>query len=267
MYISKTLKCSLLFGIQNLVRCQSSDGIDQLFVMDCTGSMGDVIETAKTKILDLNDGIKTRYPFYTLRLGFIGYRDIGEWTDNDASGNIKQYIKIPFTDNHVGFQQQLNSSVEANGGGDHPEDVYAGLEAASTMQWKGSIRMLTLLADAPHNEGAGRKRYEDFVPILKKFADDSTKDSAVFTFIFFNIGHGTYDMGEKLRKMMPDGVEYIEHRLNEDGSSVVIPARVSKIPKQPVVASPVVASSGTYMGTVLDDIDHAVIKKVEASFF
>jgi hypothetical protein len=216
------------------------DEIDQVFVMDCTGSMGSYINTAKNKILSLKDDVLSRHNGTGLRLGFVGYRDITDW------GEAKQYIQIPFTDNHVRFQQQLTNSVVASGGGDHAEDVYSGLEAASRMDWNSDVRMLTLMADAPHNEGTGRKRYADFATILNKLASDAEKDGAVFVFSFFNIGSNTRDMGDRLKKMMPGRIVFIEHRLNNDGSSAVI----------------------SYMDTVLGDVGAAMTRKIDArSFF
>ena len=180
--------------------------IDQVFVMDCTGSMGSYIDTAKTKILELASKVSEKYPKKNLRLGFIGYRDITDW-----SAKKLQHISIPFSTDYNSFKNTLETTVFASGGGDLPEDVFTGLQAASDLKWKGGVRMLTLLSDAPHNEKTGRKSYLDFKPVLQKFSDAARNSDAVFSFSFFKIGSGTGDLGEKLKAMMPEGINFVEH--------------------------------------------------------
>jgi len=187
--------------------------IDQVFVMDCTGSMGSYIDTAKTKILELASKVSEKYPTKNLRLGFIGYRDITDWGAEKI-----QYISIPFSTDYNSFKNTLETTVFASGGGDLPEDVFTGLEAASGLKWSGGVRMLTLLSDAPHNEKSGRKSYLDFKPVLGKFADAARNSDAVFSFSFFKIGSGTGNLGEKLKVMMPEGIIFVEHVMKVENS-------------------------------------------------
>jgi len=198
---------NLLAGV-SVAGTSTENTIDQVFVMDCTGSMGSYIETAKTKILDLAGKVSAKYPKMDLRLGFIGYRDITDW-----SGSSKQFIEIPFSTDYNTFKTALESKAFASGGGDLPEDVFTGLKAASELEWKGGVRMLTLLSDAPHNEKTGRKSYEDFKPVLNKFENDARISEADFSFSFFKIGDNTGDLGLKLKEIMPEGINFVEHKL------------------------------------------------------
>lgn len=182
---------------------QNTQQIDQVFLMDCTGSMGSYIQTAKDKITTLVDQLKKDYPYLKLRLAFIGYRDIDDW---GKPSNL-QYIEIPFTEDVVDFKQKLQA-VKATGGGDHPEDVYTGLEAAAGLDWQSSVRLMTLLSDAPHNEKNGRKKYSDFKPLLEKLAH--TGNDNKFYFNFFRIGGSTGDLSDKIRSMAPENMVYSE---------------------------------------------------------
>jgi len=179
--------------------------VDHAFLMDCTGSMGSYIATAKEKILFLVKNLKAKYPDMKLRLAFIGYRDVDDWIHGE-----QQYIFVPFTEDEEEFKTQI-AGVQATGGGDFPEDVYVGLKAGVELEWKSNIRMMTLLSDAPHNEGEGRKKYEDFKPVLEKLADTGTDFPFVFT--FFKIGDGAKELGEKLESMIPENMEFNKKEL------------------------------------------------------
>lgn len=180
--------------------------IDHAFLMDCTGSMGSYIQTAKDKILDLVMDLSEEYPNLALRLAFIGYRDITDWGPEED-----QFISIQFTQDHNKFRTDL-LRVNADGGGDLAEDVYSGLLAAVELDWKADIRMMTLLSDAPHNEGAGRKKYDDMKPLLEKLAHKAGDQP--FYFNFFKIGRSTRDLGERISAMIPENMKFEEHELD-----------------------------------------------------
>jgi len=196
---------------------KESQQVDHAFLMDCTGSMGSYIATAKEKILGLVKDLKTKYPNMKLRLAFIGYRDITDWGPEE-----KQYIFVPFTDDHEAFKTQI-MSVQAHGGGDFPEDVWIGLKAGVELDWQSNVRMMTLLSDAPHNEGKGRKKYADFKPILQKLAN--TGKDLPFYFNFFKIGSGADGLGEELKSMIPENMKFIEDALKIPVSKPYFPGR------------------------------------------
>merc|ERR1719362_2849429 len=55
---------------------KTSQEIDQVFVMDVTGSMGPYIETAKARVLELVSELQDALPHLKLRVAFVGYRDV-----------------------------------------------------------------------------------------------------------------------------------------------------------------------------------------------
>jgi hypothetical protein len=64
--------------------------------------------------------------------------------------------QIPFTTNVAGFAAMMQN-VNASGGGDYPEDMNAGLEAAMTrLSWSEgpAVRAIVLVADAPPQQYA-----------------------------------------------------------------------------------------------------------------
>ncbi len=104
----------------NLLRPASSGNttVDVCFLMDCTGSMGDWIEAAQQKIVEIISQVKPQFPAAQPRVAFTGYRDFSE-------GEQRLVVK-PFTAN-VEQVRQFISGVRAFGGGDAAEDVIGGL--------------------------------------------------------------------------------------------------------------------------------------------
>ena len=121
--------------------------VDVVFALDTTGSMGGLIRGAKKKIWSIANQIASGQPRPDVRLGLIGYRDIG--------------------DAYVTRRYQLNENIDdiysrlkrfrAGGGGDTPEHVNKALaDAIRKMKWrKGQdvLRLIFLVGDAPPHEG------------------------------------------------------------------------------------------------------------------
>jgi uncharacterized small protein (DUF1192 family) len=130
-------------GAVTPVRASSIEHIDVAFVLDTTGSMADLIDGAKAKIFAIADEIRRKHPNAELRIGLIGYRDIGDAyvTDiMDLDADIHAvYGRL------VGFQ--------ASGGGDWPESVNEALNASvARLSWNESDttrRLVFLVGDAP----------------------------------------------------------------------------------------------------------------------
>lgn len=95
--------------ILNLAKVNSA--IDVCFLMDCTGSMREYIDAAKSQVRMLTQTISHLYST-KIRLGFVGYRDINEANE-----------QIDFTDDENQFEQFLNR-IQAIGGDDTCEDVF-----------------------------------------------------------------------------------------------------------------------------------------------
>lgn len=109
------------------------------FVMDCTGSMEPWIEQAKTRIVEITDGVSVEHPRARCRVGFVGYRDYGD---------REQSIVVPFQ--YPDDAMERIQGVYADGGDDIAEDVAHGLQNALHMDWSDAdVRMVVHIADAP----------------------------------------------------------------------------------------------------------------------
>jgi hypothetical protein len=116
--------------------------LDLAFLIDVTGSMGDELRYVNREIASIVHRIEAEAPGVQVRVAATFYRDR---TDDVV---VQQ---IPFTTNVAGFAAVMQNVV-ASGGGDYPEDLNAGIEAAMTrLAWRDgpAVRALVLIADAP----------------------------------------------------------------------------------------------------------------------
>lgn len=117
--------------------------IEVTFVLDTTGSMGGLLEGAKSKIWSIASRIVQGRPTPRLRIGLVGYRDL-----EDA------YVTRvhPLREDLDAVYADLRS-FRAEGGGDTPEHVARGLRhAVENMQWSSGddvLRVVYLVGDAP----------------------------------------------------------------------------------------------------------------------
>ncbi|PKC02902.1 hypothetical protein RhiirA5_452856 [Rhizophagus irregularis] len=115
--------------------------VDLCFVMDCTSSMGGHIKGAKNAIERVVEYMANMEPTIKIRVGFCGYRD-----HCDGSNRLQLF---DFTNSCDEFKNYL-SGVSATGGGDAPEDVLGGLNAAVTrLTWRSPTRVLLHIGDCP----------------------------------------------------------------------------------------------------------------------
>jgi hypothetical protein len=117
--------------------------LDVLFLLDSTGSMGDEISQIQNTLASIAQRIDQIEPRPDLRFGLVAYRDRGD-----------EYVTrvYDFTPDVATFQQLL-ASVRADGGGDTPESLNAGLhQAIQGVHWADdAVRLTFLVADAsPH---------------------------------------------------------------------------------------------------------------------
>ncbi len=121
--------------LQNLRR----NGLDIVITFDSTGSMGGEIREVKEQIKRIGDTIVKMVP--KARIGLCTYRDSGE-----------EYVVrgLPLTNDTQTIQNYL-LDVDANGGGDRPEAVQAGLKwAVQENKFRANARKVILLfGDAP----------------------------------------------------------------------------------------------------------------------
>ena len=137
--------------------------IEVCFVLDTTGSMGGLIESAKQKIWSIANEMIGARPTPELKLGLIGYRDRGD-----------EYVVKSFqlTDDIDSIYAHLRD-FKADGGGDEPESVNEALaEAIEKMPWSQDrkvLKIIFLVGDAPpHMDYADRPKYPELCRIAAK---------------------------------------------------------------------------------------------------
>ncbi len=123
--------------------------IELMFVLDTTGSMGGMLEGAKTKIWGIVNDVMQQQgnAGATVRVGLVAYRDRGD-----------AYITrvTPLTDNLDAVYAQL-MGFKAQGGGDGPEDVRSAMaEAIRLGGWSTpgprTSQVMFLVGDAPPHD-------------------------------------------------------------------------------------------------------------------
>ncbi len=120
--------------------------VDVVFVLDTTGSMTGMIEGAKQRIWAIANEIAKGHPAPKVRMGLVAYRDKGD-----------AYVTkvVDLSDNLDKIYSQL-MSFRAEGGGDTPEHVIAGLDdAVEKISWSKdpkTFKVVYLVGDAPPHE-------------------------------------------------------------------------------------------------------------------
>ena len=120
--------------------------IDVVFVLDTTGSMSGLLEGAKQKIWSIANTIASGQPQPQLRVGLVAYRDRGDAYVTQTT---------PITEDLDEVYGAL-SQLDANGGGDFPEHLNAGLKTAiRDTQWStgaNTLKMVFVVGDAPPHD-------------------------------------------------------------------------------------------------------------------
>jgi len=120
--------------------------VDVVFVLDTTGSMTGMIEGAKQRIWAIANEIAKGRPAPKVRMGLVAYRDKGD-----------EYVTkvVDLSDNLDKTYSEL-MKLRADGGGDTPEHVIAGLDdAVEKVSWSSNpktFKVVYLVGDAPPHE-------------------------------------------------------------------------------------------------------------------
>ena len=134
--------------------------VEVAFVVDTTGSMSGLIDSAKKKIWSIANTIVDQYPDAEIRFGLVGYRDLGD-----------AYVTkhFPLTTDVQDIYAQL-LLFQASGGGDTPESVNEALDVAvAKLGWTDSRqvkadRILFLVGDAPpHMDYDQDRKYPEVI--------------------------------------------------------------------------------------------------------
>ena len=131
--------------------------VDVVFVLDTTGSMGGLIQTAKEKIWSIATTMASAQPTPEIRIGLVAYRDRGD-----------SYVtKIVDLSDDLDSVYATLMDFEADGGGDTPESVNKALyDAVHNMSWSQedqAYQVIFLVGDAPPHMDYNEVRYPQIV--------------------------------------------------------------------------------------------------------
>jgi hypothetical protein len=148
-YNSEDDPCSVVNFDDELHYIQELQCVDIVFVVDCTSSMKSIFRGIKKFIRKLVwDANKCLTKYLTpnpekIRVGLVKYRD--------HPPQNKTFVTEVFqlTSNFKSFKDEVNK-MTAQGGGDMPEAVLDGLQAALNLNWRDeSFKFIYHLLDSP----------------------------------------------------------------------------------------------------------------------
>ena len=157
------LPFAILAGISGSALATTSQPhqrVEVAFVLDTTGSMGDLIDGAKKKIWSIASTIVDTNPDADIAMSIVAYRDRGD----------AYVVKTePLSEDIQGLYGKL-VRLEADGGDDTPESVNEALDKAiNNLQWSSGSdvkRIVFLVGDAPpHMDYPQERQYPE---ILKR---------------------------------------------------------------------------------------------------
>jgi len=133
----------LLLLLAAVAPLRASAHLDLVFLLDTTGSMSGELREAKERVRGLTEALRASRPGERVRVGVVAYRDQGD----------AYLTRVSPLSPEVDVSYSFLATLTADGGGDSPEDVLAGLEAAlHQLDWDSSPdteRQLFVVADAP----------------------------------------------------------------------------------------------------------------------
>ena len=127
--------------------------VDVVFVLDTTGSMSGLIQTAKEKIWSIATTMASAQPTPEIRIGLVAYRDRGD-------RYVTQLVELSA---YLDSVYAALMDFQADGGGDTPESVNKALfDAVHGMSWSQgdqAYRVIFLIGDAPPHMDYNEVRY------------------------------------------------------------------------------------------------------------
>jgi Mg-chelatase subunit ChlD len=136
---------------------QQRPRVDVVFVLDTTGSMSGLIQTAKDKIWSIASTMSSAQPTPDIRIGLVAYRDRGDAYETRV---------IDLSDDLDSVYAAL-MDFQADGGGDGPESVNKALyDAVHEMSWSQGeqvYRAIFLVGDAPPHMDYNEVQYPEII--------------------------------------------------------------------------------------------------------
>lgn len=114
---------------------QITYNVDMVFCIDCTGSMGNIIEIVKNNALNFYQDVtgvmeKKHKNISQLRVRIVAFRDY--IADKDKAMMVTDFFKLPQEAEEF---EKCVRSLTAEGGGDDPEDGLEALAYAIKSKW------------------------------------------------------------------------------------------------------------------------------------
>ena len=131
--------------------------VDVVFVLDTTGSMSGLIQTAKEKIWSIATTMASAQQNPEIRIGLVAYRDRGD-----------DYVtKVVDLSGDLDSVYATLMDFEADGGGDTPESVNKALyDAVHNISWSQqdqAYQVIFLVGDAPPHMNYNEVRFPEIV--------------------------------------------------------------------------------------------------------
>jgi Mg-chelatase subunit ChlD len=149
--------------VEDILSPVGNPKVDVVFVLDTTGSMSGLIQTAKEKIWSIATTMASAQPTPEIRIGLVAYRDRGD-----------HYVtKVVDLSDDLDSVYATLMDFQADGGGDTPESVNKALyDAVHNISWsQGSqaYQVVFLVGDAPpHMDYQDEMRYPEIVAAAKE---------------------------------------------------------------------------------------------------
>ncbi len=149
--------------IEHIVAPVGNPKVDVVFVLDTTGSMSGLIQTAKEKIWSIASTLASAQPTPEIRIGLVAYRDRGD-----------HYVtKVVDLSDDLDSVYATLMDFQADGGGDTPESVNKALyDAVHNISWSQgtqAYRVVFLVGDAPpHMDYQDEMKYPEIVAAANK---------------------------------------------------------------------------------------------------
>ncbi len=131
---------------------ETAVNLDVMFLIDATGSMADEIQQLKDNIRAISAQVDALPSRPDVRFGLVAYRDQGDAFLTQVTD---------FTPDVETFAADLDR-VQADGGGDYPEDLNQALsDAIHQAEWRveNTVSLIFLVADAPPHLDYGQQNH------------------------------------------------------------------------------------------------------------
>lgn len=144
-------------------RLEEAPVVDVVFVLDTTGSMNGLIDTAREKIWSIASTMTSAQQSPDIRIGLVAYRDRGE-------DYVTQVVDLS---DDIDSVYATLMDYEADGGGDGPESVNQALhDAINKMSWsqnRQAYQTVFLVGDAePHMDYSNDIQYPEILAQAKR---------------------------------------------------------------------------------------------------